>query len=450
MDFLCARYRLSYHPPNGLASPLDGPHKFRVEIFVVTRSDRGSVTYQLVDWFEKEITLVPALELQSPSTSPTSSTSPTQEGQTSAPPTATPTPTPTTAAPRSASTPRGPRHTASKLGTGSADADSVYSALTPVQDIDMTPTSALVLAAVTVILLLLIGFPGVLIESTVSKHYDELFPWVKRRREKENDLDSPAHVATWITVTLGVAIATVISGFIDPQFGLNPGSARVLLSSGVVFIVLSVLGWLIVEWVIHSTDPALKPSIEFKWFSLLVVALAVLLSRLTGFEPGIVFGLVVGLSFGATLSKAQNARTVLVGVLYALILGLGSWLAYSALKPLLESQPSVASQFALDMLAGIAVAGMSTLPVALLPITGLGGAAVFTWNKWVWTVAYAVGLATFFVVLMPLPQAWGEISLALTVWVILYACFAVGAIIFWAYFRIKDRSPTTEPARHGK
>ncbi|KQR54126.1 hypothetical protein ASF88_04670 [Leifsonia sp. Leaf336] len=412
-------------------SSIDGLHTFSVELHIVgadgtdtTRSD------------SKRIRVVPPGQLETAPSSPAQGT---------------PSPSPTPSTPAAITEVRPPGgHTASELATGRPDADSVYTALTPVQRVRMTATSAVILAAVTLILLLLIGFPGVLIESTVSKHYDELFPWVKRRRENATRPGSPAKVATWITVTLGVALASIISGFVDPQFGLNLGSARVLLSSAAVFIVLSVIGWLVVERVIHSTDPALKPSIEFKWLSLLVVILAVLLSRLTGFEPGIVFGLVVGLSFGASLSTVQSARTVLVGVAYAFMLGLGSWLAYSALKPAIGSRPGVVSQFACDLLAGLAVAGLSTLPVALLPITGLGGAAVFRWNRWIWALVYAAGLATFFVVLMPLPQAWGEVSLALAVWVALYAGFACGAVTFWAFFRIKDGRQTITAARRGR
>lgn len=414
-------------------SSIDGVHIFSVELHIVGAD--GTDTTRSAS---KRIRVVPPGQLEPAPSAPGQGT-----------PSPSPSPTPSTSAAIPGVRPPG-GHTASKLATGKADADSVYHALTPVQQVRMTATSAVILAAVTVILLLLIGFPGVLIESTVSKHYDELFPWVKRRREKATGPGSPAKVATWITVTLGVALASIISGFVDPQFGLNLGSARVLLSSAAVFVVLSVLGWLIVERVIHSTDPTLKPSIEFKWFSLLVVILAVLLSRLTGFEPGIVFGLVVGLSFGASLSAVQSARTVLVGVAYAFTLGLGSWLAYSVLKPVIGGQPGVVSQFACDLLAGLAVAGLSTLPVALLPITGLGGAAVFRWNRWIWALVYAAGLATFFVVLMPLPQAWGDVSLALAVWVALYAGFACGAITFWAFFRIKDGRRTITAARRGR
>lgn len=427
----------AFFVPAAMFSPsIDGWHTFAVELHVIGPDE----LYRLVGSDSKRIQVEPP--------PPTGRSTTTSQEPGPSPSAVTAQPTGTPAAAPGAQPP--PDHTASRLRTGRAEADSVYSALTPVQQLHPTMTSVVVLVVVTLVLLLLIGFPGVLIESTVSKHYDELFPWVKRRRAKEADPRTPARVATWITVTLGVALASIVSGFVDPQFGFNLGSARLLLSSAAVFIVVSVLGWLAVERVIHFTDPALRPVVEFKWLSLVIVALAVLLSRSTGFEPGIVFGLVVGLSFGATLSTAQSARTVLVGVAYAFTLGLGCWLAYSALKALLEGAPSVGSEFALDLLAGIAVAGMSTLPVALLPITGLGGAAVFAWSRWVWAVVYAAGLATFFLVLMPLPQAWGEVSLALRVWVLLYACFAVGAILFWAFFRIKDGPPAIDARRHAR
>ena len=42
--------------------------------------------------------------------------------------------------------------------------------------------------------------------------------------------------------------------------------------------------------------PELAPVIRFAASSLIFVAIAVLLTRITGFEPGIVFGLVLGLA----------------------------------------------------------------------------------------------------------------------------------------------------------
>ncbi|MFE4467252.1 hypothetical protein ACFRFH_00430 [Leifsonia sp. NPDC056824] len=423
---------------------IDGTYGIGVDIL---QSSDGGLTVTTVARARKAITLVPlaALSATPAPPGPSAPTGPGTAAPSSASPTAvapvpsTRTPTPTTVA----------APTVSKLGTGAADADSVYSALTPAQDVHLTLTSGMVLIVLTLILLLLIGFPGVLIESTVSDHYDELFSWVRRRHRVRAaaGAGSPARLTTWLSVVAGVAVASIISGFVDPQFGVNPGSARVLLSSAVVFVVYSVVGWLAVDWVIHSTDPALKPTIEFKWLSLLVVVLSVGRSRLTGFEPGIVFGLVVGLSFGAAISAVESARTALVAVAYSFIVGLGSWLAYSALKPVLQAQSGSGHQFTLDMLAGIAVAGMSTLPVAFLPITGLAGGAVFTWNRWVWGAVYAAGLAAFFVVLMPLPQSWGEVSLALAAWVGLYACFAVAAVLFWGWFRLKDWRKAAHRAR---
>ncbi|MEZ5160469.1 MAG: hypothetical protein R2709_06780 [Marmoricola sp.] len=54
------------------------------------------------------------------------------------------------------------------------------------------------------------------------------------------------------------------------------------------------VGWLLVAWLVKRAVPDATRSYDVKWLSLLIVIATVLFSRLTAFEPGIVFGLVAG------------------------------------------------------------------------------------------------------------------------------------------------------------
>src|SRR5690606_17775594 len=65
--------------------------------------------------------------------------------------------------------------TASQLGSGGTTARSVLSALPTIAASVQSPPNLLVAAAVTIVLLLLVGLPSSLLGSTLSDNYDRLF-----------------------------------------------------------------------------------------------------------------------------------------------------------------------------------------------------------------------------------------------------------------------------------
>jgi hypothetical protein len=352
-------------------------------------------------------------------------------------PTATPTPT-ATAIPAEPGASAGSDPIAGGLDAirraiGDPAAPTVFSSVRTVADAVSSPPGILVAAAVTIVLLLLVGLPSALLGQTLSENYDRIFgPVTARVRRATAVLASPA-LPRWLPLTFGLALAIVLSAFVDPGFGWNLPSVRMLASMAIAFLAESVLGWVVIRAVLARTDPDLKPVPEFKFGSLVIIVVAVVLSRIVGFEPGMVFGLVVGLAFGTSLATARDARVKLIGLGWALAIGLVGWLGYS----LLTGFPGWAPVFAAETLSAIAVSSLAALPVALLPLGGLDGGVVFRWNRWVWAAAYLVGLLLFFVVLMPMPFSWGEVGAPLATWVGLYLGYAVLAAGLWAWFRFR-------------
>ena len=297
-------------------------------------------------------------------------------------------------------------------------------------DLDTVVTAArpanLLWAAVgTIILALLIAIPTHLFNTATEALSDRIGAWWRRLRNRAEPSERPGvALAGWPLAAGGVAVAAVIAAFADPAFALDAAGVRVLLSILVSFGIEVVLGWVAVILIVRRTHPAAAATVRFAPLSLLVVAGAVLLTRLTAFEPPIVFGLVAGVAFGGLLGTADKARVALIGLGWSFGVGFVSWLVYS----LLPGDAVVAR----ELLATAAIAGLSTVPIALLPLRGLAGRTVWEANRRVWLVAYAIGLFAFLLVLLPLPASWAEVGFGVWAWAGLYLLYALGALAVWA------------------
>ena len=288
-----------------------------------------------------------------------------------------------------------------------------------------TPANAAWAAAMTVVLVILIALPTRLINVAIESGSDRVTAWLRRKRPDAPPARSAR--ASWLLAGAGVLAAALISSFVDPRFGIDPSSPRVFLSVLSSFLLDVVLGWVVVVLIARRAIAGVRPSVRFVPATLLIVLAAVVFSRLTGFEPGLVFGLVAGVVFGSALATAHRARVELIALGVAFAAALIGWVGYS----LLGSTDGVLAVFARETFSAMAIGGIAALPIALVPLRGLPGEAVFAWNRLAWGAAYALGLFGFFFVLMPLPIAWDAVDLSIWAWVGIYALYAVLAVAAW-------------------
>lgn len=320
------------------------------------------------------------------------------------------------------------------LASGDPAAPSVLSALTTPATAGTAPTQLALAALLTLVLVLLVAFPTALLNSGVEAGSERVAGWWAARRasgRSEQGASAPRRqwTGSWWWAGLGVVAASVISAFVDPEFGLNPGSARVVLSILLSFAVDVVLGWAAVVWIMSRVNPGVTHIYSFRPLTLLVVIAAVVFTRVTGFEPGIVFGLVAGVAFGALAGRSAEAKASLVTLGYAFACAAVAWVLYGAIAD--SAGESFLATLLVETLAAVAVGGMAALPVALIPLRGMPGHPIWQWNRWLWAGCYAVGLMAFFVVLMPMPFAWDGVRWELGAWVGVYLVYAVGAVVAW-------------------
>lgn len=306
------------------------------------------------------------------------------------------------------------------------------------------PANVVWAVALTIILVILVALPTSLLNSAVEHGTERLAAWRKRmwpvrtrtagtpeKTPQDGTVVSkkPVALAGWPLAAIGVLAAALISSFVDPGFGFNGASVRTFFSILVSFMLDAVAGWFVLIWLVRRAIPSATARFHFAPATLLIVLAAVVFTRLTGFQPGIVFGLVAGVTFGAVVATADKARNALIGLGYSFVVAILGWVGYCLLSGI--AHPNGAVVFIQETFSAMAIGGIAALPIALVPLRGLTGHAVFSWNRWVWAGAYAIGLLGFFFVLMPFPFAWKGVPLSIGVWLGLYLLYAVLALAGW-------------------
>ncbi|MBX9471001.1 hypothetical protein [Microcella sp.] len=311
----------------------------------------------------------------------------------------------------------------------------------------------------TLVLVILLALPTALLNSASSTGAEKVAAWrasvAARRAALGSGLPTGLRatgekVRAWWARTsargrgLPLAAATllaaaVMSGFVDPDFGTGASTPRVLLSIVLGFTLEVLLGWVAMLILLPRLIAGVDARLDVRPATLLIVLGAVIVTRLTGFEPGIVFGLVAGVAVGATLATAARVRVALAGLAWGYALALLAWVTYAALEPAVidaastspDGLPPLGLVLLREALATMTMAGIAALPVALVPLRGLTGHEVWTWSKPLWASLYAVGLLSFFLVLMPMPFAWAGVEAALATWVTGYLLYAGVAVALW-------------------
>ncbi|HVF06447.1 MAG TPA: FGLLP motif-containing membrane protein [Frankiaceae bacterium] len=288
--------------------------------------------------------------------------------------------------------------------------------------------------AIAVLLVLLVGFPAELFNSTVHENGDRIRRALARvtgRLPRGRALPTP------VVLTAFTVVAATLTAFADRGAGLDRPTL-VALAGLLVAIPVTLLAFEVPVELWCRRGGSTRAALRVLPAALLVAAVLSLASRLAGFEPAYVYGLVAGYAVlaGRTLTSERAGQAVLVGT--ASLLGV-SMLAWAAWLSLGEPEGTLAAELTDSALAGVALVGVEGLVFALLPVRFLDGEALWQWGRRRWAVAYGI-VAFVFVHLLLASRTERVDAAAVARMLALFAAFGVGSVAFWAWFRFRPET----------
>jgi hypothetical protein len=316
------------------------------------------------------------------------------------------------------------------------------------------PVTLLISAVVALAAVLLITFPSHLFNRTYEENHEVIrywwerrFPWLLHLRiralagGRRGVRDGLGYMAV-------VLCGGVLAALLDPRFGLNVRS--VALFTGAVFALLagSLVGFAAAAGYRVARHRAGSWRLHALPTGLFVAGACVLVSRVTDFQPGYLYGLIGGVVFAGRLTRREEGHTVAVTSLVTLAAAVAAWLAWVPVSAQSAAHPTsfgwaVASNF----LAAVFVSGMVGLLIGLVPLRFLPGDKLASWHRGVWGAVF--GLAALSVVeVMLRPQSSGS-SVTTAPFLTtagLFVAFGIASVAFWGYFRVRRDSTSSSTA----
>jgi hypothetical protein len=130
---------------------------------------------------------------------------------------------------------------------------------------------------------------------------------------------------------------------------------------------------------------------------LAVVAVTAIGSRILGLSPALLFGLVLGVALGPHAGRVRRGRIAAVQVSAVAALGVIAWLTVG----LLAAPTGAFSAFLIEFANAVALVGIGSSAIALLPVAGLAGRSIAQWSRWLWAGLTLVVYTVLFALLLP-------------------------------------------------
>lgn len=233
-----------------------------------------------------------------------------------------------------------------------------------------------------------------------------------------------------LTGVLAAALVTLSTSVKDPGAYL-----RLLIAVALALAVVNAV------WVLAARGLARQlhqpvPTVRVRPGMLVIVAVAAIGSRLFALEPALLFGLVLGVALAPEVARVARGRIAAVQVSAIASLGVLAWL----LTGVLPAPTGGVSAFLLECANALAMVGIGSAAVALLPLGGLAGRAIFQWSRLMWAGLSLVVFTLLFALLLPVASLVENGTGILAASVVAIA-FAVLSVSTWLWERY------VEPAR---
>lgn len=318
-------------------------------------------------------------------------------------------------------------------------------------DVSLAPADIVRSVSIVVLAMLLVGAPTPIFNSTLSAHRLLLGRWLRRKTRRfrharpEGTAAAPslttrlgALATTWQGLALYLGGATLLYSLLSNDFPFrDPLTVLVITVAGIAVgtAVSQIPGELYVRRHFHD-----RGRVQVALWTLVLAAVCVAITRLTGVQPGYVYGIIGGFTFSVALTHADKGRMAFRGMLVLLAVGLVAWFLRVPFQPAPGTLPTGPALIANKVLAGIFISAIEASAIGLIPLRFLAGEALFRWSRARWLLLWAIGIFLFAHVLLypvssfePDPSAVGLATIVASV-----AIYGALALDFWWFFRRRD------------
>lgn len=256
--------------------------------------------------------------------------------------------------------------------------------------------------------ILFITFPAQLFNLTFQENYADIREWWRRRwpsriRMHRTTTDPQRVSGRRLGFTAVLLIGALLGGLLDPSFGSSIATVYTYVG-----IVLAMCVGMTVPAVVTGAYHRLRGE-DTSWtvhalpVGLLVAAGCVLVSRLTQFEPGYLYGLICGIAYRATLSKQTKGHIIALTTLATLCVSVVCWIIWVPVNGLATHfHPFFVLVILDNVLASVFVGGLVGCTITLLPLRFLPGWDLRQWHQGAWLSCFALaGFGVVEILLIP-------------------------------------------------
>jgi hypothetical protein len=250
---------------------------------------------------------------------------------------------------------------------------------------------------------------------------------------------------TPLGILVFVALSALFYAFLDPTFGLSLSSLATVLGLTIGLVVI--LAAYAAPLLLFSNRHRIGLDVRALPATLIVAVICVVLSRLVGFQPGYLYGLIVGFYFAHSVTRDIEGKAEASAAASSLVAAFVAWFVLALLRA-----SALPGEFSTVLLQAatvtIVVAGLENAVFAMLPLRFMPGAAVFGWNRIVWAVLLGLGVFGFAYVLLNPSSGAGYLAdttrTSFFTMIVLLVGFGLASVLFWAWFRFRPAAQGTK------
>jgi hypothetical protein len=336
---------------------------------------------------------------------------------------------------------------------GATQLSTIASSLTPPTKAFSSPGLVAANAGITIGVILFITFPSQVFNRSFDEAYDDVRELWERRLPRLETLrerivargSKRRDQAIFVSVVL---VGALFGSLLSPRFGFNAASLAAFAAVVLALLVSTTVPAAISALYRRLKRQELTAHLHTLPAGLAIAALCVLISRLSHFQPGYLYGLVCGIAFARQLATEETGHVAALSAITTLAVSVSAWFAWvpvygAAARP----GASLVVVLLADFLAAVFVSGLVGTVINLLPFKFLPGGDLAGWHRGVWVATFAVALfGTVQVMLRPVtgPTHPGDAPVATAI--VLFVVFGAASVGF-RIFAVRRQTEREEVAR---